>query len=68
MTHLASFIASTGKRQADLAKDLSISRSHMSELVSGSKKPGRNLAIAIERATDGAVPVSSWGSEQREES
>ena len=60
MTQLAAHITATGQSQAALASDLGISRSHMSELVSGAKKPSLDLAFAIERATGGAVPASSW--------
>lgn len=61
MTHLASFLAASGIKQSKLADEIKISRSYMSELASGEKSPGRVIALAIERATNGAVPVSSWG-------
>lgn len=64
MTHLATHITTTGLSQAALAKELGISRSHMSELVSGAKKPSLDLAFAIERVTEGAVPAASWTEEQ----
>jgi len=60
MTHLAAYITATGQSQAALASDLGISRSHMSGLVSGAKKPSLELAFAIQRATSDAVPASSW--------
>ncbi|WP_434612117.1 helix-turn-helix transcriptional regulator [Tabrizicola sp. M-4] len=68
MTHLGTHISETGKSQAALAKDLGISRSHMSELVSGAKKPSLELAFAIERATGGAVPASAWVDDQQKAS
>ncbi|MGA0540703.1 helix-turn-helix domain-containing protein [Neotabrizicola sp. VNH66] len=60
MTQLRSYIDKTGIRQAALAGALGISKGYMSELVSGDKSPGRELAVKIERATFGAVPVQSW--------
>ena len=60
MTKLTTYLSETSTSQAKLSEALGISRSHMSLLVSGERKPGLDLAVAIERATDGAVPASSW--------
>ncbi len=60
MTQLRTYLQSSGIKQKVMADRLNISRGYMSELVSGEKFPGRNLAVAIERLTLGAVPVSSW--------
>lgn len=60
MSHLSSYLQSSRKSQATLAEEVGVSRGYMSELVAGAKKPGLDLAFAIERATDGAVPAASW--------
>lgn len=60
MNKLTAYLGDTSTSQAKLADVLGISRSHMSLLVSGERKPGLDLAIAIERATNGAVPASFW--------
>ena len=46
--------------QAELAKEIGISRSYLAEILSGAKKPGRDTIEKIERATDGRVPASVW--------
>ncbi len=60
MNQLKSFLKKSGIRQAALADQLGISRGYMSELVSGDKSPGRELAVKIDGVTFGAVPVASW--------
>ena len=39
----------------DFAKRVNYSRQHLSGVIHGTLKPGRKLAEAIEKATDGAV-------------
>ena len=62
-THFAKYLADCGpaapSRRA-LAGRLGISRSHLSEIVTGAKRPSLELATRIERLTDGAVPVNQW--------
>ncbi len=53
-------IASSGRSRKDWAEDLGISRSFLSLLEAGQKRPSLELAVRIERATGGAVPVQSW--------
>jgi len=60
MTQIQRYLSDTGMTQTELATLIGISRGHMSEITSGKKTPGLALAIAIERATNGAVPVMSW--------
>lgn len=60
MSHLSSYLVVSRKSQAALAEEVGVSRGYMSELVAGAKKPGLDLAFAIERATEGAVPAISW--------
>lgn len=64
MANLTTYLTETGISQAELSEALGISRGHMSLLASGERKPSLNLAFAIERATKGAVPASSWSDPQ----
>ncbi len=41
-------------------------RSQISRLVAGERGPSVPLALAVERATNGAVPVSSWAEDDDE--
>ena len=54
------FLIENKLTQREAAAILGISRPHLSQVVSGSKRPSLDLAVRIERLTDGAVPVSSW--------
>jgi len=58
--NLADFIATSGKKRESIADSLDISRSYLSLLESGTKRPSLDLAVRIERLTDGAVPATSW--------
>lgn len=60
MTHLAAYLSKTSTPQAKLAEAVGVSRAYMSELVGGTKTPSLTVAVAIERATDGAVTAASW--------
>lgn len=67
MSLLQAYIAASGTKQSALAETLGVSRGYLSELVGGTKKPSLDLAFAIQRATDGAVPASSWVEEPEPE-
>lgn len=60
MSEIATYIASNKIKQSALAAALGVSRGYLSELVGGTKRPSLELAVAIERATNGAVPATSW--------
>lgn len=60
---LAAYIAQSGVTQRAIARAVAASPSYINELCKGLKSPGLDLAFAIERATDGAVPASSWVSQ-----
>lgn len=62
MTKLAEYIHETGRRKADLAKAIGVSRGYVTELCQGTKRPGLSVAVRIETATCGMVPVRSWES------
>jgi transcriptional regulator with XRE-family HTH domain len=60
MTNLAQYLRDTGTTQRAFAATLEMSPGFLSEILSGKKRPGIDTAFNIERATNGAVPVSSW--------
>ena len=43
-----------------LAELVGISAAFMSDLKRGHRTPSLRVALAIEKATDGAVPVTAW--------
>lgn len=49
-----------GRKKGDFAKDIGISPSFLSQILSNRRKPSLKLALAIDKATDGEVPASSW--------
>ncbi len=46
--------------QSDIAMKFGISQAYLSQILSGKRRPSLDLAIRIERLTDGAVPATSW--------
>lgn len=68
---LSEFIQSNdryrGLPQAEVAALLGMSRPYLTQLLSGAKKPGLDLAVKIERLTNGAVPASAWVPECNEQ-
>ncbi len=60
MSKLASFLSANSIRQAVFAAQIGTSQATVSKLVNGDVRPSLELAVRIERATDGAVPVASW--------
>jgi len=65
MKTLAEFIAASEiKTKAHWAKEFDISRSYLSEILSGAKRPGRNTIAKIATATAGQVPPASWFDDQ----
>jgi len=60
MSKIAAYLSEHGITQREFAASVCASPSYLSEIISGAKRPGMDLAFAIERATNGAVPMSSW--------
>ena len=56
---LKKWLAETKLSQADFATKAGLSESLVSLLLSGQRRPGISAAT-IERATEGAVPATSW--------
>jgi len=49
-----------GRKKSQFAELIGISAPYLSQLCSGVRTPGIRVAIKIDEATDGAVPVSAW--------
>jgi DNA-binding XRE family transcriptional regulator len=64
MKKLASYLTTQNIRQADFANSVHASQPTISKLMSGSTLPSLALAVAIERATGGAVKASDWVSNE----
>ena len=61
MTHFQRYLLTRfNGNQRELARALDISQPYTSLLLSGKKRPSLALAVRIERATGGLVPVHSW--------
>ena len=54
----------TGKSMKDFAQRVKISGPYLSQIVGGVRTPSFRLMERIEIATDGAVPVEAWKSQQ----
>lgn len=57
---LKEHIERSGKTQTAWADLLGISKGYLSDIVNGNRVPSLEVAVAIERATDGRVLASSW--------
>ena len=51
-------------RRRDFAAEIGVHESVLSRFCNGLARPALDTAFAIERATNGAVPASSWVDEQ----
>ncbi|WP_373284034.1 helix-turn-helix domain-containing protein [Primorskyibacter flagellatus] len=49
-----------GRRKSAFAAKVGIVPAYLSQILSGTKRPGFDLMVRIERETDGDVPVSAW--------
>ena len=62
MSALSAWLVKSQMSQSGLARRVTAAPSHISRLLRGQRHPGLRLALAIERATGGAVTVESWAS------
>lgn len=60
MTLLRQFIEGSGMPRSRWQHRFGISRPYLHQLEAGQKTPSLDLAVRIERETDGAVPAASW--------
>lgn len=56
----SAYLKSTGSSQVAFAKMSGVPQSQISAYLAGRRIPGVKNALAIERATGGAVTVESW--------
>lgn len=64
-TLLRDWLASRGTTQRAFAATLGLHEAAVSYYLSGRNVPLRGIAVEIERATEGAVPASSWPEAER---
>lgn len=62
MSNLAEYLEQRRIRQEDFAVSIGVTQATVSRLARRAMRPGLDLALEIEKATDGAVPVASWAS------
>ena len=60
MDKLKEYLARLGVTQNRFAQEIGVEQATVSRLVNGIIRPGIDLAVRIESATGGDVPVSSW--------
>lgn len=60
MDRLIEWLASTKTTQLQLSERSGIPQPLISKYVTGKQRPNIDNALAIERATDGEVPVEAW--------
>jgi len=60
MNDLAAYLKRTGTTQAAFAEKVGLTQATVSKLCHRSTGISLSAALRIERATDGAVPASSW--------
>lgn len=66
MNKLLEYLRDAGISQRKMAAAIHVDPSVMSRYLSGEARPGLDKAVAIERATDGAVPASCWAAGAKE--
>jgi transcriptional regulator with XRE-family HTH domain len=65
MAHeLHTYIAETGKRKSHIARELGVSPGALGDWLSGRRKPGRAVAVKLEKISNGRVPVDCWDIEE----
>jgi hypothetical protein len=57
---LAAYLAKTNTSYAEFARVVGADRARIQRCAKGERRPGLDLALAIEEATQGAVPASYW--------
>ena len=60
MKTITEHLAETNQTRRAFADEIGIHESVLSRFINGKAKPSLTTAVAIERATGGAVPASSW--------
>lgn len=60
MGQLSTYLRKNRIRQGEFADLVGVTQGLVSRLANGTSKPGLDLAVRIDKATRGAVPVHSW--------
>jgi len=63
MEHLAVYLDQHGITQSAFAGSLGTTQATISKFCRGVTRPSLDMAVKIERATGGSVPVASWVSD-----
>lgn len=64
MSTLDEHLKQNNIRRRDFAAEIGVHESVLSRFCNGLARPALDTAFAIERATNGAVPASSWVDDQ----
>ncbi len=65
MSTLHAYLSRRGITQEQFADEIGVGQAMVSKLARGLARPSIDVAIAIERVTEGAVPATSWGKDHR---
>lgn len=65
MDRLRKYLEQERISQADFARLAGLSQPALSQYVSGVRRPNVDAALAIERASNGAIPMSDWAHSRR---
>lgn len=57
---LKKWIEAANIRNAEAARRVGYDRSNFHRIIAGTAKPTMELAAAIDKMTDGAVPMTAW--------
>lgn len=57
---LAKWMDAAPLNSYEIAEKLGVSPGYLMNIRRGTRKPGRDVAVAIEQLSDGMVPVESW--------
>ena len=60
MQNLRQHIDHLGISQTAFAERLGVSKSYLSQILSGKREPSRDMIQRIDKATDGRVPPAVW--------
>ena len=60
MTALDNYLKRSGRKAGELARAIGVPHYTLSKLRSGRQRPSLEQAVALERATAGALPVGEW--------
>ncbi len=65
---LASYLADNNLRQKDVADMIDVAQAVISDWANDRRHPSVSNAFRLEKATNGAIPASSWANRQLDRS